>query len=139
MNSVAAFSITTEPLDPASLVAAVQTPADGAVVTFAGVVRNQFEGRATAYLQYEAYAEMATSVLAQIADEARRQWVIGQVAVHHRVGRLEIGETAVLVVVAAPHRQEAFAAAAFIMDRIKQIAPIWKQEHWADGSADWRE
>lgn len=133
------FLITEAPLDPAPLVAYVQTPADGAVVTFAGVVRNHFEGRPTAFLIYEAYAEMAAPVLAQIADEARARWPIGRVAVHHRIGRLNIGETAVLVVVAAPHRQEAFQAAAYIMDRIKQIAPIWKKEHWADGEAEWRE
>lgn len=133
------FWITPDPLEPAPLIATVQTPTDGAVITFAGVVRNHFAGKATAFLHYEAYPEMARTVLAQIADEARSQWSIGRVAIHHRVGRLELGETAVLVVVAAPHRQEAFAAAAFVMDRIKQIAPIWKREHWADGSNEWRE
>lgn len=139
MSQFQPFLITEAPLDPAPLVAFVQTPSDGAVVTFAGVARNHFGGRATAYLSYEAYAEMAGPVLQQIAEEARARWPIGRVAVHHRVGRLEIGETAVLVVVAAPHRQEAFQAAAYIMDRIKEIAPIWKREHWADGEAEWRE
>lgn len=133
------FFITESPLDPAPLVAFVQTPDDGAVVTFTGVVRNQFEGRATAFLSYEAYAEMALPVLSQLAEEARARWPIGRVAVHHRVGRLAIGETAVLVVVAAPHRQAAFLAAAYVMDRIKEVAPIWKREHWADGAAEWRE
>lgn len=133
------FLITESPLDPAPLVALVQTPGDGAVVTFAGVARNNFGGRPTAFLTYEAYAEMAAPVLEQIAEEARARWPIGRVAVHHRVGTLEIGATAVLVVVAAPHRQAAFEAAAYIMDRIKEIAPIWKREHWADGGADWRE
>ncbi|MBX0328766.1 molybdenum cofactor biosynthesis protein MoaE [Oscillochloris sp. ZM17-4] len=134
----APFLISAAPLDPAPLAAYVQTPDDGAVVSFAGVARNNFGGRATARLSYEAYAEMAAPVLAQLADEARERWTIGRVAVHHRVGRLEIGETAVLVVVAAPHRQAAFAAAAYIMDRIKEVAPIWKKEHWADGDAEWR-
>lgn len=138
-QSVEPFLITTAPLDPAPLVAYVQTPDDGAVVTFAGVARNHFGGRPTAFLSYEAYTEMATPVLARIAEEARARWPIGRVAVHHRIGRLEIGETAVLVVVAAPHRQEAFQAAAYIMDRIKEIAPIWKKEHWANGAAEWRE
>lgn len=138
-SDFAPFLITGVPLDPAPLVAYVQTPEDGAVVTFAGVARNNFDGRATASLHYEAYAEMAVPVLAQIANEARARWPIGRVAVHHRIGRLAIGETAVLVVVAAPHRQAAFEAAAYVMDRIKEIAPIWKQEHWADGAADWRE
>jgi molybdopterin synthase catalytic subunit len=135
----APFAISPYPLDPALLARLVQTSSDGAVVTFAGVVRNHFEGRATAYLTYEAYSEMAVPVLEQIAAEAQQHWEIGRVAVHHRVGRLEIGETAVLVVVAAPHRQAAFAAAAYVMDRIKQIAPIWKREHWADGAAEWHE
>lgn len=139
MSEFQPFLITAEPLDPAPLVAYVQTPSDGAVVTFAGVVRNEFEGRPTAFLSYEAYAEMAGPVLAKLADEARARWPIGRVAVHHRIGRLEIGDTAVLVVVAAPHRQAAFEAAAFIMDRIKEVAPIWKKEHWADGDAEWRE
>jgi molybdopterin synthase catalytic subunit len=133
------FALTEQPLTAEPLVAAVQTAADGAVVTFAGVVRNQFGGRPTAYLVYEAYAEMALPLLRQLADEARAKFAVGQIAVHHRLGRLEIGETAVLVVVAAPHRQAAFEAAAYVMDRIKDVVPIWKQEHWADGAADWRE
>ncbi len=134
-----AFHITTQPLDPAPLVRLVQTDADGAVVTFSGVARNQFQGRASTQLTYEAYAEMAVPVLEQIADEARQQHAIGRVAVHHRVGTLAIGETAVLVVVAAPHRAAAFAAAQYVMDRIKAIAPIWKREHWADGGTDWQD
>ncbi|NJN16460.1 MAG: molybdopterin converting factor [Oscillochloris sp.] len=133
------YLVTNAPIDPAPLVLFVQTANDGAVVTFAGVVRNHFDDRSTAYLIYEAYADMAAKVFAQLADEARTRWRIGKVAVHHRIGRLEIGETAVLVVVAAPHRGPAFEAAAFIMDRIKEVAPIWKQEHWADGEREWRE
>jgi molybdopterin synthase catalytic subunit len=139
MSAFTPFLITDQPLTPDPLVRYVQTPGDGAVVTFSGVVRDHFEQRATSYLVYEAYAEMAVPVLGQIADEARQRWEIGRVAVHHRVGRLEIGETAVLVVVAAAHRQAAFAAAGYIMDRIKEIAPIWKHEYWADGASEWRE
>jgi molybdopterin converting factor subunit 1 len=131
------FHITHSALDPAPLVAAVQSPAMGAVVTFAGVVRNNFGGRATAYLEYEAYEEMAVTVLRQLANEAQTQWNTGTIAIHHRVGRLEIGETAVLIVVAAPHRHEAFEAAEHIMDRIKEVAPIWKKEIWADGASEW--
>lgn len=139
MSAFHPFLITEHPLDPAALAAYVQTPEDGAVVTFAGVARNHFGGRPTAFLVYEAYAELARPVLEQIAEEARARWPIGRAAMHHRVGRLAIGETAVLVVVAAPHRHEAFEAAEYIMDRIKEIAPIWKKEHWADGEAEWRE
>jgi molybdopterin synthase catalytic subunit len=133
----ALFNITCEPLDPTPLVALVQSPDMGAVVTFAGIVRDNFGGRATAYLEYEAYEPMAVTVLRQIAAEARTRWGTGEIAVYHRVGRLEIGETAVLIVVASPHRHEAFEAAEAIMDRIKQIAPIWKREVWADGTSEW--
>ncbi|NJO05730.1 MAG: molybdopterin converting factor subunit 1 [Chloroflexaceae bacterium] len=133
------FLVTEQPLDPAPLVAWAQTADDGAMVTFAGIVRNNFGGRATARLSYEAYTGMAAPVLRQLAEEAQVRWEIGRVAVHHRIGVLEIGETAVLVVVAAPHRHAAFEAAEYIMDRIKEIAPIWKQEHWADGAKEWRE
>jgi molybdopterin synthase catalytic subunit len=131
------FEITDVPLDPAPLVALVSAPDMGAIVTFAGIVRNNFGGRLTAYLEYEAFEPMATDVLAQLAGEARAQWNTGMIAIHHRVGRLEIGETAVLIVVAAPHRHEAFEAAEQIMDRIKQVAPIWKKEVWADGTSEW--
>lgn len=131
------FLITAAPLDPAPLMALVAAPDMGAVVTFAGVVRNNFGGRATAHLEYEAFEPMAAKVLAQLADEARAQWHTGAIAIHHRVGRLTIGEAAVLIVVAAPHRHEAFEAAEQIMDRIKLVAPIWKKEIWADGASEW--
>ena len=131
------FMITGQPLRSEPLATYVQTPSDGAVVLFAGVARNNFGGRATAHLDYEAYAAMAEPVLEQIAGEAAERWEIGRVAIHHRIGRLEIGETAVLVVVAAPHRHGAFEAAEYIMDRIKEIAPIWKRETWADGTSEW--
>ena len=131
------FVVTDQPLQSEPLTTYAQTPTDGAIVLFAGVVRDNAEGKATAYLHYEAYAAMAEPVLSQIADDARGRWPIGRVAVHHRIGRLEIGETAVLVAVAAPHRQAAFAAAEYIMDRIKEIAPIWKRESWRDGTAEW--
>ena len=131
------FHITEARLDPAPLAALVSAPDMGAIVTFAGIVRNNFGGRLTAYLEYEAFEPMATAVLAQLAAEARAQWNTGAIAIHHRVGRLEIGETAVLIVVAAPHRHEAFEAAEQIMDRIKQVAPIWKKEVWADGASEW--
>lgn len=136
-SGVAPFVVTADPLDPAPLVALVSAPAIGAVVTFAGIVRDNFGGRPTAYLEYEAYEPMAVKVLSEIAAEARQRWQTGAIAIHHRVGRLDIGETAVLIVAAAPHRHAAFEAAEWIMDRIKEIAPIWKREHWADGESEW--
>ncbi len=129
--------VTDAPLDPAMLVAAVAAPDMGATVTFAGVARDNFAGRATASLEYQAYQPMAEQVLASIAADARARFGTGAIAIHHRIGHLAIGETAVLVVVAAAHRRAAFAAAEWIMDRVKQIAPIWKREHWADGTAEW--
>ncbi len=131
------FTITDQPLQSELLTSYVHTPRDGAIVLFAGVARDNSEGKSTEHLFYEAYAEMAEPVLEQIAREAAERWPIGRVAVHHRVGKLEIGETAVLVAVAAPHRHGAFEAAEYIMNRIKEIAPIWKRETWSDGSTEW--
>ncbi|GAC1545261.1 MAG: hypothetical protein NVS2B7_19910 [Herpetosiphon sp.] len=131
------FLVTTDPLQAGPINAYIESPDAGAVVLFTGMVRDNFAGRATDHLVYEAYQHMAEPVLAQIAAEASERWETGRIAVHHRVGRLAIGEAAVIVAVAAPHRNAAFAAAAYIMDRVKEIAPIWKQEHWRDGGADW--
>ncbi len=138
-NSNEFFRITSEPLEPGALMALVQSPDMGAIVTFTGIVRNHFANRPTAALEYEAFEPMASSVLADLASQARTQWGTGAIAIHHRVGHLGIGETAVLIVVAAPHRHEAFEAAEWLMDRIKEVAPIWKKEHWADGESEWAE
>lgn len=131
------FLVTDQPLDPAPLVQLVSQADMGAVVTFAGIVRNNFDGRETARLEYEAYAPMAEQVLATLARDMREKWQTGPIAIHHRVGRLEIGETAVLIVVASAHRHAAFEATEEIMDQIKQIVPIWKKEIWADGESEW--
>lgn len=137
LDQSALFRVTQEPLDAATLTALVQAPDMGAIVTFAGVVRNHFEGRATAYLEYEAYQPMAERVLARLAAEAQERWGTGSIAIHHRIGRLEIGECAVLIVVASAHRKAAFDAAEWLMDCIKESVPIWKKEHWADGASEW--
>ena len=131
------FWVTSDALVAAPLEAAVADPNIGAIVTFAGTVRDHFGDRATARLEYEAYVEMAVPVLADIAAEAQATFAIGRVGIHHRIGVLEIGEKAVIVVVAAAHRGPALAATGWIMDRIKEVAPIWKKEHWADGAQDW--
>lgn len=120
--------VSEEPPDTAQLVAWARTPHDGAVVTFAGVVRDNTDGRPNTGLLYEAYTGMAVQQLEQIGSEARARWPIGCVAVHHCVGHRGVGETALVVVVAAPHRQPAFDAAAYIIDRIKEDVPIWKHE-----------
>ena len=113
-------------------------PAIGAVVTFVGTVRGDTDGRQVLYLEYEAYPEMAEQVLAQVADEVRARWTdVQQVAIVHRVGRLDIGEVAVVIALSAAHRRQTFDALRYAIDRIKEIAPIWKKEVWADG-AEWK-
>jgi molybdopterin converting factor subunit 1 len=128
------------PIDPLELTARVTEPGVGAIVTFAGIVRDSNLGRQVAYLEYEAYAEMAEAKLRQVVSEARERWpVIRGVAVVHRTGHLAISDMAVLVVVGAPHRGDgAFEAARYIIDRTKEIVPIWKKEGWADGE-EWLE
>jgi molybdopterin synthase catalytic subunit len=124
------------PVDDATRWAA--TPRAGAVVTFSGVVRDHAEGReGVVGLSYEAYEEAAAARLAEVAAETRRRWpVVERLACLHRLGDLALGETSVVVVVSAPHRAEAFDAARFAIDTVKETVPIWKREHWAGGS-DW--
>ena len=133
-------AISPDPIDAAELVKMVSEPGSGAVVTFAGLVRDNNLGRAVDYLEYEAYPEMAEVKLRQVVSEAREKWPkIRRVAVVHRVGHLALGETAVLVAVGAAHRDDgAFQAARYAIDRIKEIVPIWKKEGWADGE-EWLE
>jgi molybdopterin synthase catalytic subunit len=106
---------------------------DGAVVTFLGLVRNHHVGRHVHYLEYEAYEPLALTAFARIADEARDRWPGAQLAVHHRVGRLEIGETSVAIAASSPHRADAYAACRYAIERVKQIAPIWKREYFEGG------
>jgi molybdopterin synthase catalytic subunit len=101
-------------------------------------VRGETDGRETLYLEYEAYPEMAEKLLQQVADEVRLRWrEIRQVAIVHRTGRLEIGETAVVIALSAAHRGQVFEALQYAIDRVKEIVPIWKKEFWADG-AEWK-
>ncbi len=125
------------PIEAQAVSAMVTEPGAGAVVTFAGVVREHNQGRPVRYLEYEAYPEMAEAKLRQIVAQARQRWpLIRGVAVVHRLGRLEIGELAVLVAIGAAHRNDgAFQAARYLIDRIKEIVPIWKKEVWVDGEA----
>ncbi len=125
------FAVTDQVLTVDEVVSWLVAPVVGAVVTFVGVVRGETDGREVRYLEYEAYPEMAEQVLRQIADEVREQWPdIRDVAILHRVGRLEIGETAVVIALAAAHRRDTFDALRYAIDRLKEIAPIWKKEVW---------
>jgi molybdopterin synthase catalytic subunit len=131
------FKVTTEPLSVQAVNDMVKRPTDGAVVTFDGIVRNNFDGRPVRYLAYEAYAAMAEKKMAQIAAEIQQKFAIGAIAIVHRVGRLEIGESSIVIAVAAPHRHAAFEACAYAMDRVKEEVPVWKKEFFADGDAHW--
>ena len=132
------YEITAEELSADEVVGRLDDPANGAVLAFVGVVRGETDGRQVLYLEYEAYPEMAEATLQQIGEEVQERWKgIRQVAIVHRVGRLEIGETSVVVAVSAAHRAEVFDATHYAIDRLKEIAPIWKKEVWTDG-AEWR-
>lgn len=128
--------VTSEPLDAAALLAAAQAPEDGAVLLFWGVVRNHNAGRAVGHLEYEAYAPMAEAVLREIVAEAQARWAVGEIAVAHRVGRLEIGEPSVGIAVAAPHREAAYAASRYVIEELKRRVPVWKREGYLDGSGE---
>jgi molybdopterin synthase catalytic subunit len=113
-------------------------PANGAIVVMSGMVRNNTDGKPVVALEYQAYEPMAIRVFQQIAARIRQTWSdVTHVVIHHRVGRLAIGEISVLVAVGCPHRGEAFAACQFAIDTLKHNAPIWKKEHWVDGSTSW--
>ena len=128
------FRITRERIDARRLAEALQRPEDGAVVVFEGVVRNNSRGRATMYLEYECYEEMARAQMEQIGREIAGQFAIGRIGMVHRLGRLEIGEASVAVIATAPHRKPAFDAAFEGINRLKREVPIWKKEHFADGA-----
>ena len=132
--------LSAEALEPLALSGAVAEPGAGAVVTFAGLVRDNNLGRQVRYLEYEAYPEMAEAKLRQVVSEARERWPkVRGVAVAHRTGHLEIGEMAMFVAVAAAHRGDgAFEAVRYIVDRTKEIVPVWKKEVWADDE-EWLE
>lgn len=129
------LAVCRERLELNRLVAALsnQAGADGAVVTFLGLVRNHNLGRSVRYLEYDAYEPLALKTFARIADEVRDRWPGARLAVHHRIGRLEIGEASVAIAVASPHRADAYAACRYAIERIKHIAPIWKREFFEGG------
>ena len=131
------FRLTPEPIDFQALIELVRRDDSGAVVTFLGTVRDLTEGRVTTSLDYEAYPRMAEKKLAEIEDETRARWPVGDIAMVHRLGHLDVGEISVAVAVSCPHRAQAFEACRFAIDRLKEIVPIWKKEHWADGTTEW--
>jgi molybdopterin synthase catalytic subunit len=131
-----AFRVTAEPLLLEAVVDEVTDETAGAVATFLGTVRRESRGRTVRYLEYEAYVEMAEDVMAQIAADLERRYDLWSVAIHHRVGRVEIGEASVAIAVSAPHRQDALAACKDAIDTLKQTVPLWKKEVY-EGGEEW--
>jgi len=129
------FRVTKAPLDVPRLLRAVGDPRAGATVVFLGTTRRENAGRAVVRLEYEAYASMATAEMRRLAAAAARRWPLRKVAIVHRIGPVPVGEASVAVVVSAGHRAEAFAACHWLIDRVKEIVPIWKKEHFRGGEA----
>ncbi len=127
------FALTRRPIDAGALRERLLRGADGAVVVFEGVGRNNTAGRATRHLDYECYEPLALKTMARLGREIAAAHEIGRIGIVHRLGRIRIGETSVAIVVTAPHRRPAFAAAREAIDRLKKTVPIWKKEHFEDG------
>ncbi len=130
---VGPITIGREPIDVAALQAAVADPGAGGTVTFIGTTRRENSGRIVTRLEYEAYEPMALQEMRKIAEEAGRRFRITRIAIRHRIGMVEIGESSVAIAVSAPHRGEAFDACRFAIDRLKEVVPIWKKEHFEGG------
>jgi molybdopterin synthase catalytic subunit len=131
------IELTKQPIDAGALLASASRPDAGAVVLFLGTTRELTNGRRTAALDYEAYDEMAERKLAELEAEARRRWPLAECAIVHRLGRVPLAEASVAIAVSTPHRADAFAAGQWLIDSIKRDVPIWKQEHWTDGTSEW--
>jgi molybdopterin synthase catalytic subunit len=127
------FEIVDHPLDPQFTTEAVRSEGVGAIVLFIGTVRDMNEGRKVLGLEYDAYRSMAEKEMRRLGEEITSRWPAARVAMQHRVGKLAIGDVAVIIAVSAPHRQEAFEASRYAIDRMKEIVPVWKKETWKNG------
>ena len=125
--------VTADVIDPDEVVRSVGSDRDGAVVVFHGVTRDHNDGRSVLHLEYEAYSPMAENMMSQIIGEMREKWEIGDVAVCHRTGRVDIGQTSMVLAVSAAHRRPAFESALYFIDRLKEVVPIWKKEYFEGG------
>lgn len=132
------YALTNAALDAAAIAAAVATAASGAVTTFVGLVRDHNAGRRVLWLEYEAYEPLALKMFQRIGAEAEERWPGVRLAIHHRTGRLDIGEASVVIAAGSAHRADAFGACRYAIERVKQIAPVWKHEHF-DGGEVWIE
>jgi MoaE-MoaD fusion protein len=131
-----AFVVTEEPLSLEAVVAEVEDESAGAVATFTGTVRRESRGRTVHYLEYEAYAEMAETVMVGLATVLKARYDVHEIAIHHRVGRVEIGQASVVIAVSAPHRSDALAACKDAIDALKETVPLWKKEVY-EGGEEW--
>jgi molybdopterin synthase catalytic subunit len=129
--------LTPDPIDYHALTAAVIRPGCGGVVLFLGTVRDLTADVRTVFLDYEAYPPMAEKKMAEIEAETRAKWPVGDVMIVHRLGRLHVGDVSVAVAVSCPHRAQAFDACRFVIDRVKELVPIWKKENAPDGNTAW--
>jgi molybdopterin synthase catalytic subunit len=129
--------LTREPIDYHKLTESVRRPGCGAVVTFLGTVRDLTGDQVTVALDYEAYPGMAEKKMAEIEADTRARWPVGDIAMIHRLGHLEVGDISVAVAVSCPHRAQAFEACRHAIDRLKELVPIWKKENWSDGKTEW--
>ncbi|WP_284139440.1 MULTISPECIES: molybdenum cofactor biosynthesis protein MoaE [unclassified Virgibacillus] len=129
------YWITTDPIDVQAAINQVVRPEAGAISTFIGTVREFTKDKRTLYLEYQAYASMAEKKMLQIGTEIEAKWKDTQTAIVHRIGRLDISDVAVVIAVSTPHRNDAFEASRYAIERIKEIVPIWKKEHWEDGTS----
>lgn len=131
------IQLTRDVIDHLALTESVRRPGCGAVVSFLGTVRDLTDGKETVALDYEAYPGMAEKKLAEIERDVRERWPVGDIALVHRLGHLDVGEISVAVAVSCPHRHQAFEACRHAIDRLKELVPIWKKENWSDGTTEW--
>lgn len=132
------IQLTTDPIDHHALTESVRHNSSGAVVSFLGTVREFTRGIQTQFLEYEAYDEMAIASLRELEQEVRQRFPVIDVAMAHRTGRLELGDVSVAIAVSTPHRAQAFEAARWLIDTLKERVPIWKKEHYSDGREEWQ-
>ena len=130
-------NIITEPIDVNAVLDSVKTNPSGAIDVFVGTTRDNSKGKAVTGLEYEAYVPMALKTIDSIEREARERWNLHEINIVHRIGRVGIGEASVVIAVSSAHRDEAFKACRFLIDRLKEIVPIWKREYYEDGSFEW--
>ena len=132
------YKISFAPLSITDIYNSTDCAANGAIVLMSGMVREETQGRPVIALEYQAYEPMAIKVFEEIAQQIHHTWPdVKRVVIHHRIGRLSVGDISVLVAVGSPHRAEAFSACQFAIDTLKHNAPIWKKEHWQDGTSSW--